>query len=207
MEKENGIEETLVMQPPKKSTKKTKKPKRRWNISGILGVVILLIIVVIAFNIARTFTDRVGTPVVGKRFKNALVEKITDKDLNNFKQSIQLPGVQQIEVNLKSATLRVNVDVDDQFNEEQVQDTLTKINDLLIKKFPLDTYFKNRGDVKMYDYEIHVFTTIKSDDKIKRVYIMKGKTAAGEPYTEIISKPKNEKVTKEVTEVFEEKKK
>lgn len=201
---EKSVEETLVMVKPQKNIKNnTKKPKRRLNIIGIVGIIVLLAILISLFFIMRSFTDGGGKPVVGNRFKNTLTPAIEENKINELKKLLKTENVDDVEVNLTSATLRITIDTQDNFDADQIKQKLEESVNITKEVLPFEEYFTNSESKKMYDIEIHTYNVVKDSDDIKKVYMLHGKTGAGAEYTETPSVPKNAKVVEDVTKEVE----
>ena len=92
-----------------------------------------------------------GSPTVGSRFDNSLNPAITEEQLDKVKSAMKLDGVESVEVNLISATLRINIDTKDDASSAKVKSIMNeaydKVNDIL----PIKKYFTNNDSDKMYD--------------------------------------------------------
>lgn len=197
-------QETIVMIKPTKEeievkTEEKKKKKFRINFVGAVGVIVLLVILYFIYNIAQSFMERSGTPVVGQRFNHALDPKIEKEAIANLKEKLKLEGIQVLEVNLTSATLRITADVNDEYTLEQVKSKVEEIKNILATELPFEQYFTNKESVKMYDFEIYGYNILQTVDGKTPFHYMIGKTGSGSEYQEVISSPKNEKVAEEVT--------
>lgn len=200
-------EETIVMIKPQieavkpvEENKEMKQKKRiRLNFVGIIGVIVLIVILFFAYKVYQNFNDKGGAPVVGNRFKNGLNPKIEKTNLDAIKEKLKLDGVKAVEVNLTSATLRVNLDVEDIYGLDEIKAISENAKKQIAEILPFDKYFTNREGVKMYDFELHVFNIVKAEEGKTQVYYMLGKTGSGEEYSELLSSPKNQKTSDEVT--------
>lgn len=70
-----------------------------------------------------------------------------------MKSAMKFDGVDSVEVNLISATLRINIDTKDNASSSKVKSIMNeaydKVNDIL----PIKKYFTNNDSDKMYDLE------------------------------------------------------
>ncbi len=198
MSENTSLQETKIIEKPKATPK---KKKRNINISGIVGAVILVVLIVIIVSVGKSFLTNSKGPVFGSRFSNSLVEKITDNHLTTLRNNLKVAGVDKVEVNLIAATLRISVDTVDNADAKKIESITDEIKKKLYATLPKEKYFTNQKEVKMYDYEIHVFNVVKSTDTQKQVYVVVGKSGAGDEYLEKVSEPKNADVSKKVKEV------
>lgn len=198
MAENTTLQETKIIEKPKPNVK---KKKRNLNISGIVGAVILVVLLGIIVVFVKSFLSNSKGPVLGNRFSNALSEKITSNQLTTLRNNLKVAGVDKIEVNLIAATLRVSVDTVDNADAKKIEAIVDEIKKKLYATLPKEKYFTNQKEVKMYDYEIHVYNVVKSTDAQKQVYVVFGKSGAGDEYLEKVSDPKNANVAKAVKEV------
>ena len=97
-----------------------------------------------------------------------------------------LDYVESVEVNLKSATLRININLEDQVDEADqdlveniAQDAYDAVNEIL----PVDTYFSQKEDGKMYDLSINVYNYSSFDEEHTEdhwIYVCLTKTSASQ---------------------------
>lgn len=186
-----------VKKKTQSKAKNVDKQKRKSIILyWIAGIVILIPLLLLGYIYIST-KEAAGKPTIGSRFDNSLDPAITDEQVTKVKDSLKLSGVDSVEVNLKSATLRITLDMKDTSSLEDVKKTVhnayNKVNSIL----PVKTYFTNKKDVKMYDLDIHVYNFIPKDDSTKGwAYMEKTKNAsAKKPVTDTISKARNKKVS------------
>ena len=135
-------------------SKKKKKTKAGGGKSKILywiaGIVILIPVLLLGW-IYLSAKESSGSPTVGSRFDNSLNPAITEEQLDKVKSAMKLDGVESVEVNLISATLRINIDTKDDASSAKVKSIMNeaydKVNDIL----PIKKYFTNNDSDKMYD--------------------------------------------------------
>ena len=190
---------------PNSKGKKSNDNKRRPN--WLLRFTLLVIIVPLAILawILLTSLETKGEPVVGDRFKDQLDPAISEEQLTSLEESFVSADIESVEVNLKSATLRVNINVLDSMNMEQVE---AYVNDAYAKVeavMPIATYFTNKKDgdktIKMYDLEIHVYNYIPTDENREGYnYMVLTKNASAEdPVKNKPSQPIDQEVVNDVT--------
>ena len=190
---------------------KKKKTNKRSNILyWIAGIVILIPCILLAY-IYFGAKENSGKPTVGNRFDNSLNPAITEEQLTKLKSTLKFDGVDNIEVNLISATLRINIDTKDDADSGTVKSLMNEAYDDVDEVLPIKTYFTNNDkSEKMYDLEVHVYNYIpdeshSSDDQI---YMIKTKTsAAKKANVSTPSSPKNKKVAEKLLKEQEEAKK
>ncbi len=188
--------------------KKNKKGSKNKILYWIAGIVVLVPLLLLGWIFLST-KENSGQPTVGSRFDHSLDPAITEKQVNEVKDAMAFDNTDKVEVNLISATLRINIDTKDDVSSESVKNIMNeaydKVNDIL----PIKTYFTNNDSVKMYDLEVHVYNFIpdekhSADDQI---YMVKTKTAAAaKPNVSTPSSPKNKEVSNELLQPQKEEK-
>lgn len=199
MIKKKKVKENVTEKNTSKIAKKTGILESNW-IVRITALVILVPIVIVAV-LLLTSMDKSGEPVVGKRFNNQLVNEIEKSHINEIEEALTYDNVDSVQVNLKSATLRILIDTNDALDAASIEaianDAYAKVTAIL----PIDTYFTNLTEneeiVKMYDLEINVYNLIPEDaSTTSQIYAVKYKNAsAPESGFDWVSMPKNEEVT------------
>lgn len=177
-------------------SKKKKTGKRSNVLYWITGIVIIIPLILLIY-IYVGAKESSGHPTVGSRFKDSLNPAITSQELDNVKSSLKFKDVDKIEVNLISATLRINIDTKDNVNTDTVKSIMNEAYDAVNKVLPIDKYFTNNKDDKMYDLEVHVYNFIPDDKHPAddQIYMVKTKTAAAKkPNVSIPSSPKNKSI-------------
>lgn len=185
----------------KKGDGKTEHNYLLWATIAVIAIpcVILLYIVIGSRENSRT-------PVTGHRFKDALDPAITEENLNALKDSLKFDNADEVEITLKSATLRINIDTKDDLSQEEMKELVALAYDKVNEKLPIATYFTNKknGDeiMKMYDLEISAYNVLPKDDaesKTKQIHLSRTKNAAAEePVDDVLSSPKDEQSAEEI---------
>ena len=146
-----------------------------------------------------------STPVEGTRFKNALDPKITEEDLKALESSLKFDNAEAIEINLKSATLRININAKDDLSQKAIKKLITDTYKKVDEKLPVKTYFTNKenGDnvVKMYDLEISAYNYIpeKEEDKKGQIHLSRVKNSSAEkPVDDVLSSPRDKQSAEEI---------
>ena len=175
------------MSRKEKKVKKTKdgKPKQNHILVWIAAAVVLIPTIFVGV-VVMTSTENQG--VTGVRFSEEdLNPAITEEQITQVQEAMTFDYVESVEVNLKSATLRVNINMEDIVDEvdlELVQNTAQSAYDAIAEILPIDTYFTQKDDGgKMYDLSINVYNYAQIDDEHTadhQVYVCLTKTSASD---------------------------
>lgn len=155
----------LKRKKQEKETVEIKKQKTKGRPNWLLRATILIVAIpmLILAIVLLTSMEKSGEPVEGSRFDHALDPKIEEKDLDALKQVLQYGNVDQIEVNLISATLRINIDTNDALDAASIEAIANDVYAQVDALLPITTYFTNKEDCKMYDLEINVYNLIPDE--------------------------------------------
>ncbi|WP_295567372.1 hypothetical protein [uncultured Holdemanella sp.] len=128
-------------------------------------VIMILIPVVIVGYVLLTSVGGQNHPVEGNRFsKTDLNPAITDNSISSLESSLaSIDNVEKASVNLLSATLRVHIDLVDSATDEVASQALDAAYNVINDQLPIDTYFTNKDDSKMYDLEIDAYNYLIDD--------------------------------------------
>lgn len=185
----------------KKQKEKIKYPvKKSSKILYTVAAIVIVVPVLMLGYIYITTTESKGTPTVGSRFDDELTTKISDEDVQNVKDALVFDNAESVEVNLTSATLRITVNLNDDCTSSDVDSVLKSIYEKVDELLPIETYFTNQDDTKMYDLDIHVYNFIPQDDDTDGwVYKEMVKNAASEEaVTETLSSAKDEDTVEDI---------
>lgn len=178
----------------------SKSSKILYTVAGIVILIPLVLLIYIYFGAK----DNAGKPTVGDRFEDSLNPAITEKQLSELKTALKIDGTEKIEINLISATLRVNIDTADDASADTITSIMNQAYDSVNSILPIDTYFtNNKKSKKMYDVEINVYNYIPDETKSAdgQIFMIKTKTAAAsEPNVSVPTTAKNEEVAKKLLE-------
>lgn len=184
--------------------KNQKKRNHDWSFYAIIVSVIILLIPILAIGIPslKSFTSS-RRPLFGNRFDGQLINKITDKDLENLKVQLdKIEESQSIDINLSAATLRVYSKT---ALAKDLYEALAKtIYDEIAVVLPIENYFTSRPNQIAYDLEIHVHNEIPAvgADKANFVYLIADKTGLKEELTlQFMSDPRSETFVAELWEI------
>lgn len=212
VDKTNAAEKKASQPKPNTAAKrdvaksdKAAKGKKKHNYLLWVTVLIIAIPCLILLYIFIGSRENSRTPVEGSRFKNALDPKITEEDLQALKTTLTFDGAEAVEINLKSATLRININTKDDMNQEAIHALMVSAYDKVIEKLPVDTYFTNKKNgenvVKMYDLEISAYNYIPKSDEEKsgQIHLSRVKNAASEHVVDdVLSTAKDKQSAEEI---------
>ncbi len=194
-----------------KVTKQLKKVKTEKNASSkartigstilfFVAVGVIVIPLVLLGYIYSSTKEAAGSPTFGDRYDNSLTTKIEQEHLDKIKSVIDYKEVENVEVNLTSATLRITIDVADDTKNKRINTILNGTYDKVAEILPIETYFTNDGDTKMYDLDIHIYNFIPEGDETKGwIYKELTKNAASEKSKiDTLSKAKDKELANEL---------
>ena len=147
-----------------------------------LGIIIVLVPCIILGVVLMNSLENSREPVVADRFKNELNPAITETDLASIRSNLNYDNIDNLEVNLISATLRVMINTSDDMAEGDLLWILNDAANKIAAVLPIETYFTNSAATKMYDLEIHVYNTTKGSETLPQIYYVKTKNAANEDW-------------------------
>lgn len=173
------------------------KPKRKlqvyWpGITLMLALAFLAVPATVMFNIMVEMQALAGNPVAGDRFANDLNPKISRNQLESLTDALdQLPNVESLEVNLRSATLRINVMTPLTISDNEVSALIEAIKTTVFEPLPKATYFTATTTTKQYDIEIHIRNTTDVIDSAY-FYVIVSKTSLMDAFLlDVVSVPRN----------------
>ena len=196
------------MSRKKNDKKETKKNAgKQSHILVWIAAAVILIPTILVGVVVMTSTENSGTPVVGSRFSETdLNPAITDDQITQIEAAMkELDYAESVEVNLKSATLRINIDLDDivdEVDEELVKKLASQASDKVDPILPVETYFTQQSDAKMYDLSINVYNYSSFDEEHTEdhwIYVCLTKTSASEKsVVDVLSVPRDEETAEAV---------
>lgn len=198
----------ITMSRKKNDKKETKKNAgKQSHILVWIAAAVILIPTILVGVVVMTSTENSGTPVVGSRFSETdLNPAITDDQITQIEAAMkELDYAESVEVNLKSATLRINIDLDDivdEVDEELVKKLASQAYDKVDAILPVETYFTQQSDAKMYDLSINVYNYSSFDEEHTEdhwIYVCLTKTSASEKsVVDVLSVPRDEETAEAV---------
>ena len=196
------------MSRKKNDKKETKKNAgKQSHILVWIAAAVILIPTILVGVVVMTSTENSGTSVVGSRFSETdLNPAITDDQITQIEAAMkELDYAESVEVNLKSATLRINIDLDDivdEVDEELVKKLASQAYDKVDAILPVETYFTQQSDAKMYDLSINVYNYSSFDEEHTEdhwIYVCLTKTSASEKsVVDVLSVPRDEETAEAV---------
>ena len=182
-----------MTQPKKKRVRKTKVRRREIRTLVIFWICFILLLIPAAFMAWMLISAALdtGSPIIGDRYKGDLEPAITKNDLDTIASNTKnLSGVEDSFINLATATLRVYADIDDNANVDTAKSTATRIFNEVTNVLTPSVYFTQSDGKKMYDLEIHVFTSNDREKASNFVYVIETKTSSMEqPIQQVVSEP------------------
>lgn len=146
-----------------------------------------------------------GQPVEGSRFKDELAHEITKEQLKEIEEAIPEEMILKQEVSLKSATLRVYIEVSSELSWEIMEELGYRVYDKVVEILPAETYFTNSEDNKQYDLEINVNNDVEDLDSDDFLYLQIMKNGGMESAKHAwLSDPKDPEWKAKVLEMEEE---
>lgn len=187
---------------PKKTQKKNTESKQGHKLVWFTLIIIAIPVVIVAYVLLTSMGGQ-GEPVVGNRFNGEdLNPIITEEAMNSIQeQASGIGGVEEATINLKSATLRVHLNMDDSYTQDQIQAASDQAYEIVAATLPIDQYFTNREDAKMYDLEIDVYNYIVDDSHPAegQIYIKTTKTgAATDRVTDVMTTAKDPELVAQI---------
>lgn len=185
----------------RKQAKKTKR-KQGHKLVWITLIIIAIPFAFVAFVLATSAAGQ-NQPVEGNRFgSNDLNPSISDEQIETIQSDLSsLSGVQSVEVNLKSATLRITMDVQDDASQKSIRSTANRAYNIVDSTLPITTYFTNTDNGKMYDLEINAYNYLVDDSHPEsgQIAVEITKTGEGKKTTDILTKAKDKSLVKNIT--------
>lgn len=186
--------------------RKVRTPRQPKQKQGHLLVWITLIIIaipcVIVGYVLLTSMEEQNQPVVGVRFDSGdLNPKIEQSQLDQIQQELSgIGGVEAVTDNLKSATLRIHLNMADNAGRDTVEAALHQARDVVNSILPFDTYFTNTENGKNYDVEIDCYNWIVDDSHPAdgQIYFKLTKTGAGSEVVDVITEAKDPDLVSEI---------
>lgn len=187
---------------PKKTQKKNTESKQGHKLVWFTLIIIAIPVVIVAYVLLTSMGGQ-GEPVVGNRFNGEdLNPSITEEAMNSIQeQASGIGGVEEVTINLKSATLRVHLNMDDSYTQDQIQAASDQVYEIVAATLPIDQYFTNREDAKMYDLEIDTYNYIVDDSHPAegQIYIKTTKTgAATDRVTDVMTTAKDPELVAQI---------
>lgn len=167
-----------------------------------LTLIIIAIPCVLVGYVLITSMEQQNQPVTGNRFQQGdLDPKITQEQLDQIQSDLsQIGGVEGVTVNLKSATLRVHLNVSDDASQDAINAIVDEAYNRIAAILPIETYFTNNENGKMYDLEVDGYNYLVDEmhPQDGQIYIKVTKTGAGNRVTDYLSQPKDQDLVNQI---------
>ncbi len=189
VEENKNIDKEKNKKSIKGMPKKKMSPAKIFLIVGICLITIPLLILGYLL-ISASLTEG---PILADRFENDLNPAITSNDITEVQDTVsKLSNVESVEVNLQTATFKVNVDVKDSLSTEEIGDIAVVVYEEVIKLLPINTYFKATDTKKMYDLEINIYNSLeKKEDDDFIFYVLNQSSNMDVSNIQLVSDPLN----------------
>lgn len=188
-----------------KSVPTAKKGKKKHNYLVWAAVVVVLIPCLLLLYILIGSLGSSDEPIEGSRFKGSLDPEISQEEITTLQSSLSLENVESINITLKSATLRVLINTNDDLSQDSISEIMASAYEQIVEKFPVETYFQNRTEnekfVKMYDLDIEVYNYIPTgdEDSSGQIHMSRTKNSSAEAYVDdILTTAKDETTADEL---------
>jgi len=167
---EKPIENTINTESfmtEKETEKEVHKEKLGFNWFFWLSFVVVLIPIGFFGWILYSASVETHIPIIGSRLNNSISVWIDDTKVTTTETKIsKLAGVQKAAVTLNVATLRITIDVDDSYTEEQIKQLALSCYEVVNEELPIKTYFSGQGSFKQYDLEINLYNNLDSENLV-----------------------------------------
>jgi len=159
----------------------------------IIGLVILLIPTVAIGLVFLDAFESTGSTLDGNRFTTERQNELAQEQITNIKVNIeQLSYVEEVEVSLNSATLRINASISETVDKTQIEDTANEMMERVFSVASEQEYFTMSGSYKQYDLEIHAFNSLAIDQENFIYFIAHKNSVMDQPMIQLVSDPKNQ---------------
>lgn len=191
-----------VKKPQKiQTTIKEKKPKQGHKLVWFTIIVIAIPCIIVGYVLITSLGGQ-NKPVAGNRFgKGDLDPEITSEMVKQIDgEMMNIEGVEAVETNLKSATLRISLDISDDASSDTAASICDKAYSIVDSICPVSTYFTNTEEGKMYDLEIAAYTYLVDDAHPLegQVYVQLTKTGAGNKVVDNMNSAKNQDLVNQI---------
>lgn len=192
-----SMSETKEVKFQKKKNTNKKKLSKSTIILIIAGIIIIIPCLVFA-GILGISALQTGTPREGNRFKDDLINEISENDVNELISSLNgLSNVESVDGKVSEGQLKIYIDTKDSLEETDFDKVVSDAYGKVISKFPVSSYFTKTDSAKMYDLQINVYTTAENKDG--RLYKLLHKNSAEDNFMiDNLAKPKDQKLVDEL---------
>lgn len=203
---QNQNSNSTALEPLAQPKKRVSKPKKQKVKQGhkLVWLTLLIVLVPIALvgYVLMTSAKESDQPVEGNRFSiSDLNPRIQESQMAAIQNDLMsIGGIEGATYDLKSATLRVHLNMVDHADYESLKAAALQAYDIVNNYLPIDTYFTNSADGKNYDLEIDSYNYIVDDQHpIEGWRVVKvSKSGAGQQVVDILTQPKNAELSQSV---------
>jgi NADH:ubiquinone oxidoreductase subunit 5 (subunit L)/multisubunit Na+/H+ antiporter MnhA subunit len=185
----------------KNNSRRKEKVKQGHKLVWLTLIIIAIPCVIVGY-VLLTSMEEQNSPVAGSRFNgNDISPQITNTAVSELEsEMLTIEGVESASANLLSATLRVHLNMVDDASQDLINQAVEQAYEIVNTTLPIETYFTNTDDGKMYDLEIDAYNFIVDDDHPadQQVYIVLTKTGAGNKVVDIMTTPKDAELVNEI---------
>ncbi len=199
-------QEVKAKKPP------VKKPKKKKKIDGaMIAIIVGLIIIATPFLVLGymliSASMATGSVLAGDRFEGDLDPAITQEQIAAIEQAVSSKsGVESVEIQLKTATLRLYVDTSDSYSVEQAEALAQEAYNAITSELDVATYFTRTQEKNMYDIEVHVYNLSENRDSEAFSYVIISKSSSiSEKVVDVVSEPKDPELAQQILDELEAK--
>ena len=184
------------------SGEKKVKVRKKSHLTGVVFWICFLLLAVpvgILGWILLSSQQDSGAPVLGNRYDGDLDPAIHKTQLEQVEAAVQsIDGVESTFVTMPTATLRVYADIRDYDNAESANWIADQIYGKIASVLEPSVYFTQHDGKKMYDLEVHVYTTDNGESD-NFVYVIGTKTSSMEGMVnQVVSEPVDAEVAQKL---------
>ena len=190
--------QTTNKKPTAAEPSKFKPKKRRSSRTALVFWICLILVLAPAVILGWIlFSSSMNThkPVLGNRYEGDLNPAIKSDQISQIKTKTEgIEGVQSVDIEMATATLRVYADIADDATSDTATATADSIYKAVSEVLDPTVYFKKTDSEKMYDLEIHVYTTPERTGASGEnfVYVIETKTSSMDaPEAQVVSTAKD----------------
>lgn len=184
----------------KKSPKK-QKVKQGHKLVWLTLIILIIPCVMIGY-ILLVSARETDQPVEGNRFgPNDLNPKIEESQFAAIQGDLMNIGnMESATIDLKSATLRVHLNLVDNADDAMLEDAANQAYDIINNHLPIETYFTSNADAKMYDLEIDSYNYLVDDTHPTEGwrFVKVVKNNSGNRVTDHVTTPRNPDLANQV---------
>ena len=190
--------QTTNKKPTAAGPSKFKPKKRRSSRTALVFWICLILVLAPAVILGWIlFSSSMNThkPVLGNRYEGDLNPAIKSDQISQIKTKTEgIEGVQSVDIEMATATLRVYADITDDATSDTATATADSIYKAVSEVLNPTVYFTKTDSEKMYDLEIHVYTKPERTDTEGEnfVYVIETKTSSMDaPAAQVVSTAKD----------------